>query len=112
MAVSYIFHFSLQFFNNIYKYNIFYSHFQNGLTKLTYFEKRFTELINNMIDKINKVKKFHEAFLIGNEDKPRAIVDESIFLLRHRLMQEENQEYLEACKNGDLVEIADALGDM
>ena len=65
-----------------------------------------------MIDKINKVKKFHEAFLIGNEDKPRAIVDESIFLLRHRLMQEENQEYLEACKNGDLVEIADALGDM
>jgi predicted HAD superfamily Cof-like phosphohydrolase len=27
-------------------------------------------------------------------------------------MQEENEEYLEACKNGDLVEIADALGDM
>ena len=27
-------------------------------------------------------------------------------------MQEENQEYLEACKNNDLVEIADALGDM
>ena len=65
-----------------------------------------------MIDKINKVKKFHQAFLIGNEDKPIAIVDESIFLLRYRLMQEENQEYLEACKNGDLVEIADALGDM
>tara|TARA_B100000886_G_scaffold327800_1_gene275606 strand:- start:1290 stop:1691 length:402 start_codon:yes stop_codon:yes gene_type:complete len=65
-----------------------------------------------MIDKINKVKKFHQAFLISNKDKPIAIVDESIFLLRHRLMQEENQEYLEACKNGDLVEIADALGDM
>ena len=27
-------------------------------------------------------------------------------------MHEENQEYLEACQNGDLVEIADALGDM
>ena len=27
-------------------------------------------------------------------------------------MHEENEEYLEACKNGDLVEIADALGDM
>ena len=65
-----------------------------------------------MIDKINKVKKFHEVFLIGNEEKPKAVIDESIFLLRHRLMHEENQEYLDACKNGDLVEIADALGDM
>ena len=27
-------------------------------------------------------------------------------------MQEENNEYLDACKNGDLNEIADALGDM
>ena len=65
-----------------------------------------------MIDKINKVKQFHEVFLIGNEEKPKAVIDESIFLLRHRLMHEENQEYLDACKNGDLVEIADALGDM
>ena len=65
-----------------------------------------------MIDKINKVKKFHEVFLIGNEDKPKGIVEESTFMLRHRLMQEENEEYLEACENGDMVEIADALGDM
>ena len=27
------------------------------------------------------------------------------------LMKEENDEYLDACKEGDLVEIADALGD-
>ena len=27
-------------------------------------------------------------------------------------MQEENEEYLEAAKNNDLVEVADALGDM
>jgi predicted HAD superfamily Cof-like phosphohydrolase len=26
-------------------------------------------------------------------------------------MQEENEEYLDACKRGDVVEIADALGD-
>ena len=26
-------------------------------------------------------------------------------------MREENEEYLDACKNGDLVEVADALGD-
>ena len=27
-------------------------------------------------------------------------------------MEEENQEYLEAARNNDLVEVADALGDM
>lgn len=31
--------------------------------------------------------------------------------LRHRLMAEETEEYLEAALNGDAVEIADALGD-
>ena len=33
-------------------------------------------------------------------------------MLRHNLMKEENEEYLEACKDGNLTEIADALGDM
>ena len=65
-----------------------------------------------MIDKFNKVKKFHEVFLIGNEKKPKAVIDRATFLLRHRLMHEENEEYLQACKDGDLVEIADALGDL
>ena len=31
--------------------------------------------------------------------------------LRFNLMKEENEEYLEAAKNRDIVEIADALGD-
>ncbi|KAK3177656.1 hypothetical protein K4F52_009561 [Lecanicillium sp. MT-2017a] len=31
--------------------------------------------------------------------------------MRHKLMQEENQEYLDAAESGDIVEIADALGD-
>jgi len=31
--------------------------------------------------------------------------------LRYNLMNEENSEYLEAAKNGDIVEVADALGD-
>lgn len=31
--------------------------------------------------------------------------------MRHKLMQEENQEYLDAAEAGDIVEIADALGD-
>jgi predicted HAD superfamily Cof-like phosphohydrolase len=65
-----------------------------------------------MKDKIDKVKHFHEVFLIGNEEKPIAAVSEETYLLRHRLMQEENEEYLDACKQGDMVEIADALGDL
>src|SRR5690606_15133202 len=32
--------------------------------------------------------------------------------LRYELMHEENQEYLEAANADDLVEVADALGDM
>ncbi len=65
-----------------------------------------------MKDKIDKVKEFHEVFLIGNETQPIAEVGEDTYSLRHRLMQEENEEYLDACKQGDMVEIADALGDM
>ena len=63
-------------------------------------------------DCISSVRSFHEAFLIDNEDSPVASINEKDYLLRHRLMMEENDEYLEAAQQGDLVEIADALGDM
>ena len=62
-------------------------------------------------EKINKVKEFHEIFLIGSREKAEGNISEKEYLLRHTLMKEENDEYLEACKNGDIVEIADALGD-
>ena len=65
-----------------------------------------------MKKQIEHVEKFHDSFGIKNNYAPTANIDQDIFLLRHRLMSEENEEYLEACKNGDLVEIADALGDM
>lgn len=61
---------------------------------------------------IDHVAKFHEVFQIGNAEQPIANVGKEVYELRHRLMQEENEEYLEAAKRGDLVEIADALGDM
>ena len=61
---------------------------------------------------IGFVKEFHEAFGIDNKEQPTAQLAESTIELRHRLMQEENEEYLTAAKEGDLVEIADALGDM
>jgi predicted HAD superfamily Cof-like phosphohydrolase len=60
--------------------------------------------------KIQAVADFHNAFRIGNNDRPIAISKEEA-LLRYTLMREENEEYLEAAQKGDLVEIADALGD-
>ena len=64
-----------------------------------------------LIEKLNSVKEFHEVFHIGSRETPEGKIEQGEYLLRHRLMQEENDEYLEACRRGDLVEIADALGD-
>jgi predicted HAD superfamily Cof-like phosphohydrolase len=60
---------------------------------------------------LNKVKQFHEVFGLGLNDSPTAELDERTIALRHRLMAEENDEYLEACNQKDLTLIADALGD-
>ncbi len=61
---------------------------------------------------IDKVRTFHDAFGIENKETPTANLPEDIIKLRFNLMKEENEEYLEAATNGDLTEIADALGDM
>ena len=61
---------------------------------------------------IRAVTKFHKAFGIGLEFKPNANLPSEITELRYKLMKEENEEYLEAVKSNDLIEIADALGDM
>jgi predicted HAD superfamily Cof-like phosphohydrolase len=60
---------------------------------------------------IQAVEAFHNAFRIQNNYEPTTALTEDDILLRYNLMKEENEEYLEAAKNGDLVEIADALGD-
>jgi len=65
-------------------------------------------MITNAID---AVKEFNEAFKIKYSKNQEADLDESTIELRYRLMQEENDEYLEAARKKDLVEIADALGD-
>ena len=62
-------------------------------------------------DNINKVKEFHEVFGLEFHEQPNGSISKHIYELRHRLMQEENDEYLEACEKGDLNLIADALGD-
>ena len=60
---------------------------------------------------IQHVEKFHDSFGIENNYEPKHNLSEADYNLRHRLMAEENEEYLEAAQNNDLVEIADALGD-
>ncbi|WP_339611686.1 nucleoside triphosphate pyrophosphohydrolase family protein [uncultured Planktosalinus sp.] len=62
--------------------------------------------------KIEAVSEFHSAFGLGIKSKPAADLGEAKNLLRYKLMREENEEYLEAANNNDLVEVADALGDM
>ncbi len=65
-----------------------------------------------MKNKLKSVQAFHEAFGLGVASKPTVALDKKTLKLRYDLMDEENKEYLEAAKNGDLVEVADALGDM
>lgn len=65
-----------------------------------------------MQQQLEAVILFHEAFKIGYSKKPTAVIGEAKGVLRYNLMKEENEEYLEAVQNNDLVEIADALGDM
>ena len=59
---------------------------------------------------ISAVEEFHDAFGIENKYEP-TLTDTDTALLRYKLMREENEEYLEACENNDLIEVADALGD-
>ena len=65
-----------------------------------------------MKNKIEAVQRFHDAFKIGYRNSPKADLGVSKNQLRFDLMKEENEEYFEAAQNNDLVEVADALGDM
>ena len=63
-----------------------------------------------MKKQIESVERFHETFGQKNGKWPQHITVEE-YELRHKLMAEENDEYLDACDNNDIVGIADALGD-
>src|SRR6266496_2168049 len=69
-----------------------------------------TSLVQSLKDKIGKVREFHDVFRVPANENP-SIVRNELIELRHRLMQEENDEYLEAAQKGDINLIADALGD-
>ena len=63
-------------------------------------------------DEINAVEEFHNAFGIESANSPTFDVSEQKIILRYNLMKEENEEYFEAARNKDMIEVADALGDM
>lgn len=65
-----------------------------------------------MKHQINSVKIFHKVYNLSYKDSPIADIGIDKINLRFKLMAEENQEYFEAAKNNDIVEVADALGDM
>jgi predicted HAD superfamily Cof-like phosphohydrolase len=60
---------------------------------------------------IGAVETFHDSFGIENHYELKSDLTAKEVQLRFDLMKEENEEYLEAALNGDMVEIADALGD-
>ncbi|CAI8223219.1 MAG: nucleoside triphosphate pyrophosphohydrolase family protein [Candidatus Thermoplasmatota archaeon] len=57
------------------------------------------------------LEEFNEAFEIPHSESP-TVGDEDLGELRIRLLEEEVQEYAEAVRAGDLLEILDALGDI
>lgn len=59
---------------------------------------------------LDKVETFHNVFKQEMSSKP-VVYPSGGYDIRHNLMKEENEEYLEACKDNNIVEIADALGD-
>jgi len=65
-----------------------------------------------MKHQLEAVKIFHEIYKLKYKESPTTDIGSDKINLRFNLMAEENEEYLEAAKNNDLIEVADALGDM
>jgi predicted HAD superfamily Cof-like phosphohydrolase len=63
-----------------------------------------------MKEQINDLKQFHKSFN-ATYNETSSLIEEKDYELRFALLKEENEEYLEACRNNDKVEILDALTD-
>ena len=68
--------------------------------------------IDKMVKQLLKVEEFQKTYKSTHNLHPVANLGEKINNLRFDLMKEENEEYIAAAQQGDLVEVADALGDM
>ena len=65
-----------------------------------------------MQKQLNSVKQFHDVFKLSYSNELCADLEPNKAILRFNLMKEENDEYLLAIQNKNIIEIADALGDM
>lgn len=65
------------------------------------------ETFNSLLEKL---KEFNHAFEIDYNTEPFNLSNDKVEL-RYKLMLEELEEYKDAATKGDIVEIADALGD-
>ena len=65
-----------------------------------------------MKKQLDSVKYFHETYKLSYNINPVANLGSNKNKLRFDLMAEENNEYINAANNNDIVEVADALGDM
>lgn len=60
---------------------------------------------------VKSLLEFNDAFEIPKLDKP-GLSNEELIELRIKLLKEEVDEYAEAARSGDLVEVLDALADI
>ncbi len=65
-----------------------------------------------MEKQIEAVKNFHKTYNLTIRHVPDVSFPTKESILRYELFKEENEEYLDAVKNKDLIGVADALGDM
>ena len=64
-----------------------------------------------MKEQLNKVEQFNKTYKVGESPNKPTVLSHKETQLRFDLAFEELKEYEEAAHLGDLVEIADALGD-
>lgn len=60
----------------------------------------------------DKVEEFHRAFGLPTETSIQKFIPSETVKLRVDLLEEEFEEYLEAVATNNIIEIADALGDI
>ena len=63
-----------------------------------------------MKKQLEQLLQFQRAYNSTINSKP-TLISEDDYTLRYRLGNEELIEYFDACKDGDLIEVADALAD-
>ena len=59
---------------------------------------------------VDDVIAFHKTYNQPYSTTP-TLVEKPLYEMRHRIQQEENNEYLKACEENDLVEIAHEIAD-